>query len=101
MRICPSTLSSSSGGIDGRVASTSGIILVQSSSLAGKTAVVEPPDPNNLPNLDPRGGDKPGHTNGLSQEDHRYLPSIAENSSEIMKFGDLGGILHPRAWRSP
>ncbi len=59
------------------------------------------PDPNNLPNLDPRGDDKPGHTNGLSQEDDRYLRSVAENSSEIMRFVDLGGTLRSRAWRSP
>jgi hypothetical protein len=93
--------SSSPGGIDGRVASTSGILQVQSSSVAGKTAVVEPPepDPNNLPNLDPRGDDKPGHTKGLSQEDDRYLRSVVENSSEFMKFGDLDGTLHSRAWR--
>jgi hypothetical protein len=89
--------------MDGRVASTSGILQVQSTSVAGKTAVVEPPelDPNNLPNLDPRGDDKPGHTNGLSQEDDRYLRSIVENSSEIMKFVDLDGTLPSRAWRSP
>ena len=89
--------------MDGRVASTSGILQVQSSSVAGKTAVVEPPelDPNNLPNLDPRGDDKPGHTNGLSQEDDRYLRSIVENSSEIMKFVDLDGTLPSRTWRSP
>jgi hypothetical protein len=89
--------------MDGRVASTSGILQVQSTSVAGKTAVVEPPelDPNNLPNLDPRGDDKPGHTNGLSQEDDRYLRSVVENSSEIMKFVDLDGTLPSRAWRSP
>jgi hypothetical protein len=89
--------------MDGRVASTSGILQVQSTSVAGKTAVVEPPelDPNNLPNLDPRGDDKPGHINGLSQEDDRYLRSIVENSSEIMKFVDLDGTLPSRAWRSP
>ena len=93
--------SSSPGGIDGRVASTSGILQVQSSSVARKTAVMEPPvpDPNNLPNLDPRGDDKPGHTKGLSQEDDRYLRSVVENSSEFMKFGDLDGTLHSRAWR--
>ncbi len=85
--------------MDGRVASTSGILQVQSSSVAGKTAVVEPPDPNNLPNLDPRGDDKPGHTKGLSQEDDRYLRSVVENTSEIVKFGDLDGTLHSRAWR--
>ena len=64
---------------------------------------MEPPelDPNNLLNLDPRGDDKPGHTNGLSQEDDRYLRSIVENSSEIMKFVDLDGTLPSRAWRSP
>jgi len=89
--------------MDGRVASTSGILQVQSTSVAGKTAVVEPPelDPNNLLNLDPRGDDKPGHTNGLSQEDDRYLRSIVENSSEIMKFVDLDGTLPSRTWRSP
>ena len=86
--------------MDGRVASTSGILQVQSTSVAGKTAVVEPPelDPNNLPNLDPRGDDKPGHTNGLSEEDDRYLRSVVENTSEIMKFVD--GTLPSRAWRS-
>jgi hypothetical protein len=69
--------------------------------VAGKTAVVEPPelDPNNLPNLDLRGDDKPGHTNGLSEEDDRYLRSVVENTSEIMKFAD--GTLWSRAWRSP
>jgi hypothetical protein len=86
--------------MDGRVASTSGILQVQSTSVAGKTAVVEPPelDPNNLPNLDLRGDDKPGHTNGLSEEDDRYLRSVVENTSEIMKFVD--GTLPSRAWRS-
>jgi hypothetical protein len=61
--------------------------------VAGKTVVVElpEPDPNNLPNRDPRGDDKPGHTNGLSQEDDRCLRSAVENSSEIMKVVDLGG----------
>jgi hypothetical protein len=69
--------------------------------VAGKTAVVEPPelDPNNLPNLDPRGADKPGHTNGLSEEEDRYLRSVVENASEIMKFVD--GTLRSRPWRSP
>ena len=87
--------------MDGRVASTSGILQVQSSSVAGKNAVVEPPElePNNLPNLDPRGDDKPGHTNGLSEEDDRYLRSVVENASEIMKFVD--GTLRSRTWRSP
>jgi hypothetical protein len=86
--------------MDGRVASTSGILQVQSTSVGGKTAVVEPPelDPNNLPNLDLRGDDKPGHTNGLSEEDDRYLRSVVENTSEIMKFVD--GTLPSRAWRS-
>jgi len=69
--------------------------------VAGKTAVVEPPDPNNVPNLDPRGDDKPGHTNGYSQEDDRCLRSIIQNSSKIMKFVDLDGTLQSRAWRSP
>jgi hypothetical protein len=61
--------------------------------VAGKTVVVElpEPDPNNLPNRDPRGDDKSGHTNGLSQEDDRCLRSAVENSSEIMKVVDLGG----------
>jgi hypothetical protein len=70
--------------------------------VAGKTAVVDhqEPDPNNLPNLDPHVDDKPGHTNGLSQEDDRYLRSIVENSSKIMKFVDLDGTLRSRAWRS-
>jgi hypothetical protein len=69
--------------------------------VAGKNAVVEPPglEPNNLPNLDPRGDDKPGHTNGLSEEDDRYLRSVVENASEIMKFVD--GTLRSRTWRSP
>ena len=91
------------GGIDGRVVSTSSILLVQSSSVDGKAAVVESleSNANNLPNLDPRGDNKPGHTNGLSQEDDRYLRSVTENSSEIMKVVDLGGTLRSRAWRSP
>jgi hypothetical protein len=65
--------------------------------------VVEPPelDPNNLPNLDLRGDDKPGHTNGLSEEDDRYLRSVVENSSEIMKVTGVDGTLRSRAWRSP
>jgi hypothetical protein len=69
--------------------------------VAGETAVAEPPelDPNNLPNLDPRGDDGPGHTNRLSQEDDPYLRSVVENTSEIMKFVD--GTLPSRAWRSP
>jgi hypothetical protein len=102
-RICASAPSSSPGGIDGRVASPSGILQVQSSSVAGKTAVVEPPesDPNNLPNRDPLGDDKPGHTNGLYQEDNRCLRSALENSSEIMKVVDLYGTQRSRAWRSP
>jgi hypothetical protein len=69
--------------------------------MAGKTAVVEPPDPNNLPNLDQRGDDKPGHTNGLYREDDRYLRPVVENSSEIMKIGNLEGSLRSRARRSP
>jgi hypothetical protein len=58
--------------------------------VVGKTAVVEPPepDPNNQPNLDPRGDD-------------RYLRSVVEDSSEIMKFVDLDGTVRSRAWRSP
>jgi hypothetical protein len=69
--------------------------------VTGKTVVVEPPepDPNNLPNRDPNGDDKPEHTNGPSQEVDRYLRSVVENSSEFMKFGDLDGTLHSRAWR--
>ena len=63
--------------------------------------MVEPPDPNNLPNLDPHGDDKPRHTNGLSREDERYLRSVIEISSEIMKFLDLDGALRSRVWRSP
>jgi hypothetical protein len=69
--------------------------------MAGKTAVVEPPDPNNLPNLDQRGDDKPGHTNGLYREDEWYLRPVVENSSEIMEFGNLDGTLRSRVWRSP
>jgi hypothetical protein len=70
--------------------------------VAGKTVVVEPPepDPNNLPNRDPGGDDKPEHTNGLSQEDDRWWRSVVENSQEIMKV-DLDGTLRSRAWRSP
>jgi hypothetical protein len=70
--------------------------------VAGKTAVVEPPepDPNNLPNRDPRGDDKTGHNNGLSQEDDRCLRSAIENPAEIMKAVDLYGTLRSRAWRS-
>jgi hypothetical protein len=100
--MCATAPSSSPGGIDDLVASTSGILQVQSSSVAGKTAVVEhpEPDPNNLQNLDARGDDKPGHTNGLSQEDDRYLRSVVENSSEIMKVTGVDGTLHSRAWRS-
>jgi hypothetical protein len=95
--------SSSPGGIDGQVASASGILPVQSSSVDGKTIVVEPPepDPNNLRNRDPRGEDKSGHTNGLSQEDDRPLRSVVENSSEIMKVTGVDGTLRSRAWRSP
>jgi hypothetical protein len=93
--------SSSPGRIDGRVASTSGILQVQSSSVARTTAVVEPPDPNNLPNLDPCGDDRPGHTNGLSQEDDRFLRSVVEHTSKIMEVVDLDGTLRSRAWRSP
>jgi hypothetical protein len=71
--------------------------------MAGKTVVVEPPkpDPKNLPDRDPRGHDQPAHTNGLSQEDDRYLRSVAENSSEIIKCGNLDVTLRSRAWRSP
>jgi hypothetical protein len=71
--------------------------------VAGKTAVVEPPeaDLNNLPNRDPRGEDKPGQTNGLSQEDGRYLRTVVENSLEIMKVVDLDLTIWSRAWRSP
>jgi hypothetical protein len=69
--------------------------------VAGKTVVVEPPDPNNLRNSDPRGEDKSGHTNGLSQKDDRRLRSVVENSSEIMKVTGVDGTLRSRAWRSP
>jgi hypothetical protein len=71
--------------------------------VVGKTAVVEPPEPdaNNQPNLDPRGDDKPGYTNGLSQDDDRYLRQVVEDSSEIMKFVDLDRTLLSRARRSP
>jgi len=71
--------------------------------VAGKTAVREPPepDPNYIPNRDPRGDDKPWHTNGLSQEDDRRMRSAVENSSEILKDVDLYGTLRPMAWRSP
>jgi len=62
---------------------------------------MEPPDPNNLGNSDPRGEDKSGHTNGLSQEDDRRLRSVVENSSEIMKVTGVDGTLRSRAWRSP
>jgi hypothetical protein len=101
-RICSSAPRSSHGGIDGRLASASGILLVQSWSVAGKNAVVEPPepDPNNLPNRDPRGDHKPGHTNGLSQEDYWCLRSVVENSSEITKGVDPCESPRTRAWRS-
>jgi hypothetical protein len=71
--------------------------------VAGKTEVVEPPepDPSNPPNRGPRGDDKPGHMNGLSQEDDRCLRPVVENSSEMMKVVDLCGTLRSRAWRSP
>jgi len=69
--------------------------------VAGKTVVVEPPEPNNPRNRDPRGEDKSGHTNGLSQEDDRPLRSVVENSSEIMKVTGVDGTLRSRAWRSP
>jgi hypothetical protein len=71
--------------------------------VAGKTAVVEPPesDPNNLPSRDPHGEDKPGHTNGLSQEDGRWLRWVVENVSEIMKVFNLAWTPHSRARRSP
>jgi hypothetical protein len=69
--------------------------------MAGKTAVVEPPDPINLPNLDQLGDDKPGHTNGLYRDDDRYLRSVVENSWEIMKLGNLDGTQRSRVWRSP
>jgi hypothetical protein len=71
--------------------------------VAGKTAVVEPPepDPNNLPNLDLRGDHRPGHTNGLSQEDDRFLRSVAEHSSEITMVVHPDGTQRSRAWRSP
>jgi hypothetical protein len=70
--------------------------------VAGKTAVVESPelDPNNPPNRDPSGDDRPGHTNGLSQKDDRCLRSVVENSSETMKVTGLDGTLRSRAWRS-
>jgi hypothetical protein len=76
--------------------------LVQSSSVAGKTVVVEPPEPdeNNLPNRDPHGEDEPEHTYGPSQEDARCLRSVVENSSEIMKVVALDGALLSGAWRS-
>src|SRR5215207_3527501 len=90
------------GGTHGRLTSASGILLVQSSSVAGKTVVVEPPEPdeNNLPNRDPHGEDEPEHTYGPSQEDARCLRSVVENSSEIMKVVALDGTLLSGAWRS-
>ena len=69
--------------------------------MAGKTAVVQPPDPNNPPNRDPRADDKLGHTDGLSQEDERRLRPVVGKSLEIMKVIDLDGTLLSRAWRSP
>jgi hypothetical protein len=77
--------------------------MVQSSSVVGKTAVIESlePDPNNLPNRDPHGEDKPGHTNGLSREDDRCLRTVVEHFSEIMKVVDTDRSLQSRAWRSP
>jgi hypothetical protein len=75
---------------------------VQSSTVAGKTALVEPPkpDPNSLPSRDPRDEDKTGHINGLSREDDRCLRSVVEIPSEIMKVLGLDGTLPARAWRS-
>ncbi len=57
--------------------------------------MVEPPepDPKNLPNRDPGSDDEPEHTNGLSQKDDRYLRSVVENSSEIVKVFDHDGTL--------
>jgi hypothetical protein len=69
--------------------------------VAGKTAVVEPPDPNNPPNRDPRGDDKLGHTDGHSQEDNRCSRPVVGKSPEIMKVIDLEGTLLSRAGRSP
>jgi hypothetical protein len=66
--------------------------------VAGKTAVVEPPDPNNPPNRD---DDKLGHTDGHSQEDNRCSRPVVGNSPEIMKVIDLEGTLLSRAGRSP
>jgi hypothetical protein len=104
-RLCgegPLRPGSSLGGIDGRVTYASGILLVQSSSVAGKSVMVEPPEPdrNNLPNRAPHGEDKPEHTYGTPQEAARCLRPVVENSSESMKVVDLDGALLSGPWRS-
>ena len=55
--------------------------------MAGKTLVVEPPkpDPNSQSQGDRHGHDEPTHANGTPGEDDQSLPSVVENSSEIMK----------------
>jgi hypothetical protein len=102
MRVCASTPSSSPGGTRGQVASTSGILTAQSSTVAGKTALVEPPkpDPNSLPSRDPRGEVKPNHTNWLSQEDDRRLRPVPKSSKKITKVVGLDETLPSKAWRS-
>ena len=90
MRVCASAPSSSPGGTRGQVASTSGILAVQSSSVAGKTTLVEPPepDPKNAPNRNPYGNDRPANTNGPPGR-----RPVVEDFSEIMKVTGLDGAL--------
>ena len=48
---------------------------------------------NELGNGPARGADKPEHANGTPGEDDRWLRSVMENSSEIMKVVDPDGTL--------
>jgi diguanylate cyclase (GGDEF)-like protein/PAS domain S-box-containing protein len=48
---------------------------------------------NDLGDGAPRGADKPEHANGTPGEDDRWLRSVLENSSEIIKVVDPNGTL--------
>ena len=50
-------------------------------------------EPNDLGNGGPHGTDETTHANGTSGEDDRWLRSVVENSSEVVKVVDTDGTL--------
>jgi PAS domain S-box-containing protein len=51
------------------------------------------PEPDNVPNGASHGADEPTHANESPGEDHRWLRSVLENSSEIVTIVDSDGTL--------